>query len=167
VSSSCTCRSGIGTKRSSSSRCRGLRPLRCPNGMQTRCQSEHGTSSLLSGPQQLSPAHNDWNVDSKSGRVTGDRSRAHSHAAMCVLMPDARRSGATFCAAVPSTARLRPRLSNPNGVVRVSGHHGHSCSPPSPFEPLEELVGGGPASGAMLTAALGPALISQRRIVDA
>ncbi len=47
-------------------------PLRCPNGMQTRCQSEHGTSSLLSGPQQLSPAHNDWNVDSKSGHVTGD-----------------------------------------------------------------------------------------------
>ena len=43
-------------------------PLRCPNGMQTRCQSEHGTSSLLSGPQQLSPAHNDWNEDSKSGQ---------------------------------------------------------------------------------------------------
>ena len=36
---------------------------------------------------------------------------------------------------------------NPNGVVRVSGDHGHSCSPPSLFEALEERVGGGPRAG--------------------
>jgi hypothetical protein len=87
---------------------------------------------------------------------------------MCVLM-GARRVVLARRSVLQSRAQLGSGHAclNPNGVVRVSGHHGHSCSPPSPFEPLEELVGGGPESGAMLTAALGPALISQRRTVGA
>jgi hypothetical protein len=80
--------------------------------------------------------------------------------------------GASFwrdvlCCSPENSSALGHACLNPNGVVRVSGHHGRSCSPPSLFEPLEELVGGGPASGARLTAALGPALIAQRRTVGA